>query len=801
MSGPYAYAAPEYWRAGWRSVLPLPPNKKANPPDDYTGRKGTLVPSWADVYAWMETRPNGNIALRLPQGVIGLDIDEYDGKPGGATLRAKEQQWGELPVTWRSTSRDNVSGIRLFRVPQLPGGVELRWPGSFGPGTETIHYGHRYVVVPPSIHDKTGKPYRWIAPDGQVTQTPPRVADLPELPWAWVKGLTEGREAHTYQGAGMDDAEIEAWIREHGQGEPCQPVSDASDRLLEDMRGGAHESLRYLMQLVGLAASGHDGLLTQLPTLRATFIKTAGPRRQGGEPEAAHEWRSSLFGAVDKVLGEMAKTGTPTSRIDPCEVLYSPAVVPSVGVVVSPAEASDTATRYDSPPGSVQDATDEPSDENSLDIAAEDAPRELTAEEAAELAALEAHAKREQAIAKAEYELDIKAEAKARREARNAPAIELLDIDEFLARPRPKPLVEGLLYRNSLSRIFGSPGCGKSFVGVDLALRLALGWAWNGSQVEQSKVVYVMAEGDAVNNERVQAWMDRHQVTADDLRGRFLSVPHKVLLLEEAIGPFIEKIKGQGVDLVILDTKNRMMIGNENHSEDNAAMVRAIDAIRLATEACVLLIDHTGLTVTGRAKGDNSTEGSMETEAEVVNDKASPPKINVKVTRDKAREVGREWDFFLRHHPIEIDGELVPTAVLLPMGDDVVLPAKRLTAQEVESIWLDWTGPIPTEVLHHEGGPAVEKCLPDLARFMAHDAGEKDPGRVGQSMGDAVTALSEKALGKGRGHSRGTVRRAWSALRDLGYIIPVEADRAEDPEKYQKAIDEKTTGKHVWSRR
>ena len=67
------------------SVLPLPPRAKKSPPKGYTG-KGGKVPTPEQTAAWVKTKPNGNTALRLPGGVVGIDVDDYGDKSGGRTL-------------------------------------------------------------------------------------------------------------------------------------------------------------------------------------------------------------------------------------------------------------------------------------------------------------------------------------------------------------------------------------------------------------------------------------------------------------------------------------------------------------------------------------------------------------------------------------------------------------------------------------------------------------------------------------------------------------------------------------------
>jgi hypothetical protein len=137
-------------KKGW-PVVPLPSGQKWPPPKGYTGADGADA-SWADIYAWLDDRADANIAIRLPDGVIGLDVDDYDDAGGGLSFAALEAECGPLPDAPRMTSRnDGVSGIRLYRVPAgtvLPDSLM----GSFGPGVDVIQRHHRYVVAFGSVH-------------------------------------------------------------------------------------------------------------------------------------------------------------------------------------------------------------------------------------------------------------------------------------------------------------------------------------------------------------------------------------------------------------------------------------------------------------------------------------------------------------------------------------------------------------------------------------------------------------------------------------------------------------------------
>ncbi|MGE5694990.1 MAG: bifunctional DNA primase/polymerase [Candidatus Sericytochromatia bacterium] len=301
MNGPYAAAAETYWQLGWRGVLPLPERRKACPPKGYTGEHG-VDPSYADVRAWADGPEGvGNIALRLPRHVLGVDVDAYADKAGAATLAAAETRWGPLPRTWQATSRDHPNGIKLFAVPE-----DLAWPGEVGPGTELIQHRHRYAVVWPSEHPE-GRTYRWLTPDGIVATIPPSPAELPRLPDAWVEGLTGGEPATSVPRADLTASEVSRWLVKRGAGEPCRRVRSVLERAVVDLcgSGSRHNATRdAVLRIARLTEQKHPGgvaVLTELmPAWLAAATDAARPSPRP-KPTAEREWRELVTSAVNLV--------------------------------------------------------------------------------------------------------------------------------------------------------------------------------------------------------------------------------------------------------------------------------------------------------------------------------------------------------------------------------------------------------------------------------------------------------------------------------------------------------------------
>jgi hypothetical protein len=81
-----------------------------------------------------------------------------------------------------------------------------------------------------------------------------------------------------------------------------------------------------------------------------------------------------------------------------------------------------------------------------------------------------------------------------------------------LAYRPPEFLIDGLIETDSLGLFFGDPGCGKSFLAVDLGLSVASGTAFHGRKVKTGPVFYIAGEGHNGFSRRFQAWSRKRGV-------------------------------------------------------------------------------------------------------------------------------------------------------------------------------------------------------------------------------------------------------------------------------------------------
>lgn len=286
----YAGSVWSYRDAGWLGAMPLPPGKKFPPPTRFTGHNG----AWPDddqINTWSESEPDdSNLGLRMPYGVIGIDVDAYDTKTGSDTLAEAEKQWGPLPPTYRSSSRpnDNVSGIRFYRVPEDELFCTVIKFGDLGIGDiELIQPHHRYAVVWPSTHPATMGRYRWYdqdgssMPEGEV----PRVDDLPDLPWPWVEALRKDVRDEVFDGSApnrtmaarqnIDEGRYRDLVALTDTGVPDKVVRIRLDQAISELVGGTNrfETTRdHVAALMRLHAVGRTGVLQSFNELCQAYV-------------------------------------------------------------------------------------------------------------------------------------------------------------------------------------------------------------------------------------------------------------------------------------------------------------------------------------------------------------------------------------------------------------------------------------------------------------------------------------------------------------------------------------------------
>lgn len=203
-------AALDLAAAGWR-VTPL------------NGKK-PFIPGWVanattdpDVIERWWADQDYNVGAVVPNNHVVIDIDPHN----GGSLQALERLAGvKMPPTMTILSGRGGGSVHLHYLRPFPKTTKVRMPVGIDVLTNA------QVVMPPSIHPDTGKPYTW-GPDVPVARLPSEVISLIE-PRVYTP-QTGGRGG----GEGVSLARLVAYVRRQPKGERHDAYHYAVRRAVE----------------------------------------------------------------------------------------------------------------------------------------------------------------------------------------------------------------------------------------------------------------------------------------------------------------------------------------------------------------------------------------------------------------------------------------------------------------------------------------------------------------------------------------------------------------------------------------
>ena len=194
---------------------------------------------------------------------------------------------------------------------------------------------------------------------------------------------------------------------------------------------------------------------------------------------------------------------------------------------------------------------------------------------------------------------------------------QLLDRSRIMTLKPIEWLVKGIFPKQGIGAIFGPSGSGKSFLTLDLALRLAAGEDWFGRKTRGCPVTYVMLEGEAGLRNRIEAW---EQANGKMTPANFAGVPQSFSLADpQDIEDLAAAVPKGGV--VMIDTFNRAAPGkDENSSKDMGEVLEGMKRLQKLTEGLVLVVHHTGKDAGKGMRGHSSLHAALDGAIEVRRD-------------------------------------------------------------------------------------------------------------------------------------------------------------------------------------
>jgi hypothetical protein len=331
-----------------------------------------------------------------------------------------------------------------------------------------------------------------------------------------------------------------------------------------------------------------------------------------------------------------------------------------------------------------------------------------------------------------------------------------------------------LVYRTlpqvGLALIFGHPGSGKTFLALDIAAHVALGWPWWNMDVRKGVAVYVSAEGQNGARNRIAAFKRHHEIT-----GAFplALVPCAIDLFDPAadrtrLAATVRRAAeryGTAPALIVVDTISKTLGAGKENTDDMATYMANCGWLADEFQCCVMPVHHRPKDQESREpRGHSSLRGGLDTVILVEGGKSKRATIT-KQRDDEERALGM---FTLRVHELGIDEKgrpvtsctVEPTDVDLdPAADPFALAVAELSAG--------------ARLVYEQLGEVIEAAGTPIPPAIPED--EIDILKVGKvALLDAWRDKSISAAGTGAGHNRDTGKRAFNralvALRNRGIV-------------------------------
>jgi hypothetical protein len=308
IKSPYAAAAMDYYRAGWMPLW-LPYAQKFPPVKGFTG-KDAKTPTEEILFGdWMENP--GNVAVKLPSTIIGIDFDRNKDTgelTGWAKYLELSDKLGALPIDFVVSSRERLQEgfTAFFSVPE-----GIHWLGGIAGVIDIIQGGHRYQVVYPSIHDKTGRQYEWRSfPENLTTPFIPDADSLPDLPAKWIEFFSRPETLNSKnQSKQVQKPETNDFFDDTPAeipGVSCAAMRKNVGRRIAELKAmnlSRHDSMVRAVYCIVLAGhSGHAGGGSGLSQYFAAWSSRFSLQEATGRDLRA-EFNSAVHSAQDKMMG------------------------------------------------------------------------------------------------------------------------------------------------------------------------------------------------------------------------------------------------------------------------------------------------------------------------------------------------------------------------------------------------------------------------------------------------------------------------------------------------------------------
>jgi len=373
--------------------------------------------------------------------------------------------------------------------------------------------------------------------------------------------------------------------------------------------------------------------------------------------------------------------------------------------------------------------------------------------------------------------------------------VQLSDWTDVAKLPPIEWQIEDLIPRASLTVLAGDTGAAKSFVLIDIAMRLVHDLPFQGLPIEAGSVIYLCGEGQQGLAARFRAWEKHHAYLGLDAGDRYCVVSSEIPVLAKntidslsELIAFVTEWKGHAPAMTIVDTLSQGLDDDENESKVVSPVIRGLMALRKRWGCSIVLAHHlVKMQQQGKRKGQEPTKDSVRGSGAITRNvdtvlgltldenKAGPRHLHVWKQKDGLLpESTPVWLLPVLTGGVRSNGDDETSCIIVPDSGYISEPEKPQEPR-VE----DPTQPNPEAIKLHEA--AISRVVATLESAKATEG----PGGLGGMSGkevvqqagmkrDRIYAAISGAEREGRIKNVGTAR----APR---WMVPKEPGTTESP--------------------
>jgi hypothetical protein len=245
-------------------------------------------------------------------------------------------------------------------------------------------------------------------------------------------------------------------------------------------------------------------------------------------------------------------------------------------------------------------------------------------------------------------------------------------------------LIKKVLPQEGLALLHGHSMAGKTFLALDMAMHVALGWDWHGRRVRKGLVIYVAAEGQFLFRNRVHAFLQHHGVEDGP---PFAIIPTPIDLHDpagdrEALALAVRgavSARGEQPSLIVVDTLSKTLGGGKENTDDLATYL--VNCAILAREfgCCVMPVHHRPKDSTSEdPRGHGSLKAGVDTVI-LVDDQQGQKRARIQKQKDGEEGSLLAFDLHSVDLGTDVDGERVTSCVVRPAEPATAIAANPKT--------------------------------------------------------------------------------------------------------------------------